>query len=113
MKPGEVRWIDLPDPYGHEQAGHRPAIVLQEDHYAGALPTTLIVPLTSAAAAARLPGTLPIAASSQNGLRNDSVALVFQFRVLDRRRVHDALGTIEDDVLETIYKVLDQILGRI
>jgi hypothetical protein len=50
-------WVELPDSGGREQAGRRPAIILQNDMYAASLPTVLVVPLSSAIAALRFPGT--------------------------------------------------------
>jgi hypothetical protein len=48
MTTGEIHWVDLPDTGGREQAGRRPAIIIQNDGYAGSLPTVLVIPLSSA-----------------------------------------------------------------
>ena len=54
---GDIHWVELPDAGGREQAGRRPAIVMQDDIYAGSLPTTMVIPLSSSLAALRFPGT--------------------------------------------------------
>ena len=89
----------------------RPAIVFQDDGYAGSLPTTMVIPLSTAMRALRFAGTSTIAASSESGLRQDSVALVFQFRAIDRSRVNEKLGTISDAEVETVFDELRKLTG--
>ncbi len=74
---GDIHWVELPDAGGREQSGRRPAIVIQDDVNAGSLPTTIVIPLSSALAALRFPGTASIKATEDSGLRTDSVAIVF------------------------------------
>lgn len=31
MKPGDIYWVEIPAANGHEQAGRRPAVVLQSE----------------------------------------------------------------------------------
>ena len=38
MTVGDIHWVQLPAPNGREQGGRRPAVILQDDHYAGGLP---------------------------------------------------------------------------
>ena len=111
MTIGEIHWVDLPDTSGREQAGRRPAIIIQNDGYAGSLPTVLVIPLSSAIAALRFPGTAPVKADKTSGLRTDSVALVFQLRAIDRGRIKEKIGVVsESDVLE-IRSELAKLLG--
>jgi mRNA interferase MazF len=112
MNPGDVHWVELPPADGREQAGRRPAIVVQDDSFAGGSPLVLVVPLTSADAARRFPAVMAVAATSENGLSQDSFALVFQLRALDRRRFRERLGAVEPDILASIYAALDQLMGR-
>jgi mRNA interferase MazF len=44
---GEIIWIGFDPQAGHEQAGHRPALVLSPAEYNGATGLLLCVPLTS------------------------------------------------------------------
>src|SRR5262249_60723892 len=84
---GDIHGIELPPGTGHEQSGRRPAIIVQDASYAGTLPVVFAVPLTTAAATLRFPGTLLIQPDPDNALRQSSVALVFQMRAVDRRRI--------------------------
>ena len=108
---GDIHWVELPDAGGREQMGRRPAILMQDDAQTQSLPTTIVIPLSSARAALRFPGTASVAASPDSGLRTDSVALVFQIRAIDRNRVKSALGSITKQELAEIKLELAKLLG--
>ena len=112
MQRGDLYWVRLPEVDGREQAGIRPAVIVQDPVAGGALPTVLVVPLTSQLAAARFPGTLRIEPDDENQLSMTSVLLVFQLRAIDRRRLAGRLGRIGSAQLERIYEMLDELLGR-
>lgn len=102
MARGDVVWVNLVNPpdRGHEQAGHRPAVILGDLQ---SLSVVTIVPFTTSQAARRFPAVLKIQASRQNGLPQDSFALVFQIQTVDRRRVTlPEMGTLEPELLEAI-----------
>jgi len=109
---GDIHWVRLPPANGHEQGGRRPAVVLQDDRYASSLPVVLVVPLTTTRAAMRFPGTTLIQPTSENRLRQASVALVFQLRAVDRHRVEDRLGAIGAQALAEIFDELDKLMAR-
>ncbi|HML06968.1 MAG TPA: endoribonuclease MazF [Xanthobacteraceae bacterium] len=46
---GDLVWIDLDPTLGHEQSGHRPAIVLTPRHYNGPSGLCIVCPITSRA----------------------------------------------------------------
>jgi len=110
---GDIHWVEFPPANGREQQGRRPAIVVQDDGDAGSLPTTMVVPLSTAIRALRFAGTATISASTESGLRQDSVALVFQFRAIDRGRVKERLGTISDDEVEAVFDELRKLTGLV
>ena len=112
MTPGEMYWVEFPPSNGHEQAGRRPAIVIQDDSYAGSLGTCLAIPVTGQPANARFPGTVAVAPTAANGLLTLSVVLVFQARAVDRRRFRNRIGVIEPAVPVQIYAELDRLTGR-
>ncbi|MBV9850364.1 MAG: type II toxin-antitoxin system PemK/MazF family toxin [Armatimonadetes bacterium] len=112
MRPGDIHWVELSPAGGHEQVGRRPAIVLQDHAYAGALPLVIVVPLTGATAASRFAGTLLLVPTAENGLRQESVALVFQVRALDRRDLGERLGAVGEAALAEIHSLLDRLMGR-
>jgi mRNA interferase MazF len=110
---GDIYWVELPPVNGREQAGRRPAIVVQDDTYGGSLPVVLMVPLTTSLLALRFQGTVRIDPSPEIGLSASSVALVFQLRAVDRRRTRTAIGKVSGQGLEEIYTIIDKLIGRI
>ena len=112
MKKGEIWRVLIPAAPGHAQTGERPAIIVQDLAFNNSLPTTLIVPLTSKLAASRFDGTLVIQPDKQNGLTAPSVALVFQMRTLDQRSCLKQIGTLDPAILDQIFELLDELMGR-
>ena len=113
MTPGDIHWVELPSLSGHEQAGRRPAIVLQDDTYAGGSPLVVVVPLTGAVAVARFAGTLTLEPDAANGLAKTSVVLVFQVRAIDRRIVRERIGAVSPETLAALHVLLDRLMGRL
>ncbi|VVC00430.1 PemK-like, MazF-like toxin of type II toxin-antitoxin system [uncultured archaeon] len=89
MKKGEVWFVDLPEGKGHEQKGMRPAIILCRANAAA-----VVVPLTSNTNKATFSFTLPIEPTSENGLKEYSIALVFQMASMDDSRFKRQVGAI-------------------
>ena len=105
-------WVELLSRGGHEQCGRRPAIVFQTADASATLPTVLIVPLTTQLDALRFPRTVFIEPHSSTGLRQRSVALVFQMTAVDARLVNDAIGAVAAETLEAIWRELEALAGR-
>jgi mRNA interferase MazF len=72
----------------------------------------LVVPLTTPRGTMRFAGTLLIRATAENGLSQVSVALVFQLRTIDRRRVQERIGNMGETVLHEMLAELDKLIGR-
>lgn len=102
--------MEIPSSGGHEQAGMRPAIIVQASGLEN-LPTVLIVPLTSKLKAADFPFTFIIEPDSINNLDVVSVALIFQLRAIDKRRLKNKIGKIEPVKLELLKQRLKEIMG--
>jgi mRNA interferase MazF len=109
---GDMHWVELPAANGREQRGRRPAVILQDDDYGGNLPVVLVIPLTTARAAMRFAGTTLIRPTTENGLRQASVALVFQLRAIDRGRIQERIGTVSAEVLNAMFEELGKLTGR-
>ena len=88
---GSIVLIDLgAAPFGHEQAGLRPAVVLSVTNG-----MAIVVPLTSNTASLRFSATLPIVPTKRNGLATSSVVLAFHIRSIDARRIVKRLGDLD------------------
>ncbi|MEK9153838.1 MAG: type II toxin-antitoxin system PemK/MazF family toxin [Patescibacteria group bacterium] len=99
---GDVVLVDLGDmPFGNEQGGIRPAIfVYAEGNVA------LLVPLSSNTKRLRFKATALIESDDSNRLASPSVALIFQMRAVDHRRVLRRVGTLSISHKRAINKVL-------
>lgn len=110
MDIGDIYSIEIPPSNGHEQAGMRPAIIVQAPGFEKQLPTVLIVPLTSQLAAQFFPGTFLISPDSENGLTMPSVALVFQLRAIDKRRLRRKIGRLNAQPLAELHQQLKALM---
>ena len=106
MKKGEIWVVTIPATDGHEQHGTRPVIVL------GDTPSSVVVgiPCTTNMRALRFPYTVSITASEHSGLTQDSIALVLHIRALDKKRLHQKAGEVEQEVLQKIEGELRRLL---
>ena len=107
---GDVVLCDLNPVVGTEQAGIRPAIIVQIDRANAVSPHTIIVPFTTKIRKALLPSHAFVPAGV-GGLSQDSVALCEQIRVIDKRRIIRVIGHLDDSYLEEIARALRTILG--
>jgi mRNA interferase MazF len=100
MARGDVLLVGLPDSDKREEKGNRPAIAVQTD--VAVSPMLMIVPVTSSLGALRFPFTVRIEPSVLNGLTLLSVAMVFQMRAIDRKRIIRKIGELEPEYLVQI-----------
>jgi mRNA interferase MazF len=87
-------------------------MVIQDEKYAGNLPTVLVVPLTSTPKALRFAGTTRIVATSESGLKNDSVALVFQCLAIDRNQIGQRMGHAAESESASVLNELARLTGQ-
>jgi mRNA interferase MazF len=110
LKRGEVWLADLDPTQGSEQAGTRPVIIFQNDIVSQFSTTTIAIPLTTNQRRALLPICLLIN-QGEGGLTQDSVALCFQMRVLDKTRLVRKLGQLNPDTITQLENVVLLTLG--
>lgn len=110
MNIGDIYAVEIPPSNGHEQAGMRPAVILQAPQFETRLPTVLIVPFTSQLKAQIFPGTCVLEPDSENGLATKSVALSFQLRAIDKRRLKNQIGKLSRADLTTIQSQIKQLI---
>jgi mRNA-degrading endonuclease toxin of MazEF toxin-antitoxin module len=72
----------------------------------------LSVPLCSAKRALRFAGTTLVKAAPSSGLRTNSVALVFQCRVIDRTRICEKMGAISQGERSAIFDEPHKLTGQ-
>ena len=110
MKRGEIWMVDFGPVAGPEQAGMRPAVILQNDSLGQVFATTIVIPLTTNLRRLSLPTTLLLKAG-EGGLPQDSVALCYQVQVRGKARLTQKLGTLTSARLADIEVALLRALG--
>jgi len=110
LKRGDIVLCDLNPVRGTEQEGIRPVVIVQIDQANKVSPHTIIVPLTSKIRQTILASHVFIPANT-GGLKQDSVILCEQIRVIDKLRINKIIGHLEDDYLVKLEEALSVILG--
>jgi mRNA interferase MazF len=100
-KPVTYQWhpflASLDPTRGSERAGRRPVLVVSRERINQLLPIVNVIPLTSLKSDSRIiyPNEVRLAAGT-GGPRMDSIALCYQIRTLDKRRLERELGELRD-----------------
>ena len=102
IKRGDMFYADLSPVIGSEQGGVRPVIIIQNDTGNKYSPTVIAAAITSQMNKNRLPTHIEIG-SQEFGLKSDSVILAEQIRTIDKSRLKEKIGHINDE----------KIMGRI
>ncbi|MDI6743773.1 MAG: type II toxin-antitoxin system PemK/MazF family toxin [Thermodesulfovibrionales bacterium] len=107
---GDIYLVEIPTSGGHEQQGVRPAIVVQTAENIEKVPTVLIVPFTTQIRAANFPFTFVVEPDSTNNLTSTSIALVFQLRAIDKKRIKSKIGSLNPADMQILKQKLENIL---
>ena len=95
VKRGDIFYADLSPVVGSEQGGTRPVLIVQNDTGNRHSPTVIAAAITSQTGKARLPTHINIAGGSV-GLTKDSVILLEQIRTIDKRRLREHMGRLDE-----------------
>lgn len=106
MKRGEIWMVDFGPPSGPEQAGTRPAVILQDDSLTQLYTTLIVVPLTTNLKRLDFPATVLLQAG-EGGLPQDSVALCYQVMVRGKARLLSKIGDLN---AARLAQVVDGVL---
>ncbi|MDN5353239.1 MAG: mRNA interferase MazF [Clostridiales bacterium] len=110
VKRGEVYFADLSPVRGSEQGGQRPVLIIQNNIGNKYSPTVIIAAITAKIDKAKLPTHVEVEASKV-GLIKDSVILLEQVRTIDKTRLIQKLGKLENSVMGKVDKALVVSLG--
>ena len=95
IKRGDMFYADLSPVIGSEQGGIRPVLIIQNDTGNKYSPTVIAAAITSQTGKNKLPTHIDIG-SDNNGLKADSVVLTEQIRTIDKSRLKEKIGHIND-----------------
>ena len=101
VRRGDIYYADLSPVVGSEQGGLRPVLIVQNDIGNRYSPTVIAAAITSRMNKTRLPTHIDIYAG-EVGLAKDSVILLEQVRTLDKRRLKEKMGHLDDAVMNHV-----------
>ena len=102
IKRGDMFYADLSPVVGSEQGGIRPVLIVQNDTGNKYSPTVIAAAITSQIGKNKLPTHIEID-SKEVGLKTDSIVLAEQIRTIDKSRLKEKIGHIDDE----------QVMGKI
>ena len=110
IKRGEIYYADLSPVIGSEQGGVRPVLVVQNDIGNKYSPTVIAAAITSQINKAKLPTHIEISAQ-EYGLLKDSVILMEQIRTIDKKRLREKIGHLDDELMDRVNEALTISFG--
>ena len=110
IRRGDRYYADLSPVVGSEQGGLRPVLILQNDVGNKYSPTVIAAAITSRMSKTRLPTHIDIYAE-RAGLAKDSVVLLEQVRTLDKKRLRERMGHLDDGVMREVNTALAVSFG--
>jgi mRNA interferase MazF len=106
---GNMYYADLDPVIGSEQDGTRPILVIQNNMGNRHSPTIIVAAITSVISKAKLPTHYIVPAT--NGLEHDSLVLLEQVRTIDKKRLGEYIGTLDDKCMNGIDRALAISMG--
>ena len=110
VKKGDIFFADLSPVIGSEQGGVRPVLVIQNDVGNKYSPTVIVAAVTSQINKAKLPTHVEVGALG-NGLNKDSVVLLEQLRTINKRRLNEKIGHVDEGLIGQVNEAIAISLG--
>ena len=104
VKRGEIYFADLSPVVGSEQGGMRPVLIVQNDTGNRHSPTVIAAAITSQTGKARLPTHI-------YGLSRDSVVLLEQIRTIDKSRLRERMGRLDNPTMQQVDNAIAVSFG--
>lgn len=110
VKRGDIFYADLSPVVGSEQGGMRPVLIVQNDTGNKHSPTVIAAAIMSQTGKARLPTHIELNAQSV-GLSRDSVILLEQVRTIDKSRLRERMGKLDDTTMTKVDNAIAVSFG--
>ncbi len=110
VRRGDIFYADLSPVIGSEQGGLRPVLIIQNDVGNRYSPTVIAAAITSRMGKTKLPTHIDIYAD-RVGLCKDSVILLEQIRTLDKRRLREKMGHLDEEVMAQVNNAIAVSFG--
>ena len=109
IKRGDIYYADLSPVVGSEQGGMRPVLIIQNDVGNKHSPT-VIAAITSQINKAKLPTHIELGGKNF-GLSKDSVVLLEQVRTIDKTRLKEKMGRLDDNLMHRVDNAIAVSFG--
>ena len=110
VKRGDIFYADLSPVVGSEQGGMRQVLIVQNDTGNRHSPTVIAAAITSQTGKARLPTHIRLS-GPEVGLNRDSVILLEQIRTLDKSRLRERMGRLDERTMSAVDDALSVSFG--
>ena len=110
VKRGDIFYADLSPVVGSEQGGTRPVLILQNDTGNRHSPTVIAAAITSQTNKAKLPTHIELSGRAA-GLTKDSVVLLEQIRTIDKRRLREHMGRLDESMMNRVDNAIAVSFG--
>ncbi len=110
IRRGDIYYADLSPVIGSEQGGIRPVLIVQNDIGNKYSPTVIAAAITSRTGKSKLPTHIEVYADKY-GLARDSVILLEQIRTLDKKRLKEKMGHLDEDVMGQVNDAITVSFG--
>lgn len=110
IRRGEIYYADLSPVVGSEQGGVRPVLIVQNDVGNKFSPTVIAAAITSQVDKNNLPTHIQVDAESC-GLSKDSVVLLEQVRTIDKQRLREKMGSLDNGDMGKVNHALSVSFG--
>lgn len=110
VKRGDIYYADLSPVVGSEQGGVRPVLIVQNDVGNKFSPTVIAAAITSQKEKSKLPTHIELQ-SLNCGLSKDSVVLLEQIRTIDKKRLKEKMGQLDNGSMNDINRALSISFG--
>lgn len=110
VKRGDIYYADLSPVVGSEQGGMRPVLIVQNDTGNRHSPTVIAAAITSRLDKAKLPTHILLNAGT-TPLNRDSIILLEQIRTLDKSRLREHMGRLDENTMNAVDAALAVSFG--
>ncbi|MBR4880837.1 MAG: type II toxin-antitoxin system PemK/MazF family toxin [Clostridia bacterium] len=114
VKRGDIFYADLSPVVGSEQGGLRPVLIVQNDVGNRHSPTVIAAAITSRMTKSRLPTHIDVRCSvggGDIGLACDSVILLEQIRTIDKTRLKEKMGHLDESTMSRVNRAISVSFG--
>lgn len=106
---GQMYFSNLDPVIGSEQGGNRPVLIIQNDVGNSSSPTVIVAPITTKIK--KMGQLTHICIPPHFGLPRRSMVMLEQIRTIDKSRLGNYVGCLDDDVMDYIDEALGISVG--